>query len=96
MATYIALSTWTDQGIKAVRESPARLDAARGLARKMGCEIKDFYLTVGTADMVVVIEAADDEAMARFALALGSSGSLRTTTLKAFDEDAYRRIIASI
>ena len=54
MARYIMLLNWTDQGIKSVKESPKRLDAARSLAKKMGCEIRDFYMTTGTYDMVTV------------------------------------------
>jgi uncharacterized protein with GYD domain len=96
MAIYISLVNWTDQGIKAVKESPSRLDGARALAKKHGCTMKDFYLTIGAADMVAIIEGPDDESVAKFSLALGSSGSVRTTTMKAFTEDTYRRIIAAL
>ena len=96
MATYISLVNWTDQGIKSVKESPVRLDAAKALARKYGCELRQFFMTMGTTDMVAIIEAPNDEAMAQYGLALGASGALRTTTLKAFPEDAYRKIIAGI
>jgi uncharacterized protein with GYD domain len=40
MATYILLVNWTDQGIKAIKDSPKRLDAGRALAKKFGCEVK--------------------------------------------------------
>jgi uncharacterized protein with GYD domain len=96
MATYISLVNWTDQGIKSIKDSPGRLEGARELARKSGCEMRDFYLTIGAADMVVMIEAPDDESVARFSLALASGGNIRTTTMKAFPEDAYRRIIAGL
>jgi uncharacterized protein with GYD domain len=96
MATYITLVDWTEQGIKGVKDSPKRLDAARALAKKLGCEMKEFYMTIGAHDMVAIIEAPDDEAMAKFALNLGSSGNVRTTTLKAFSEDAYRKIIGAL
>jgi uncharacterized protein with GYD domain len=43
MATYIALMNWTDQGIKSVKESPKRLDAARDLAKKLGCELRTLH-----------------------------------------------------
>jgi uncharacterized protein with GYD domain len=58
--------------------------------------MKDFYMTIGPYDMVAMVEAPDDEAMAKFGLALGSGGNVRTTTLKAFSEDAYRRIIGAL
>jgi uncharacterized protein with GYD domain len=96
MVTYIALVNWTDQGIKNVKQSPQRLDAARALATKLKCKLRDFYLTVGSYDMVCVLEAPDDEAAASFLLALGAGGNTRTTTLKAFAEDSYRKIIAGL
>lgn len=96
MALYISLVNWTDQGIKAVKESPARLDAARSLAKKYGCTMKEFYLTIGAADMVAMLEGPDDESVAKFSLALGAGGSVRTTTMKAFSEDSYRKIIGGL
>jgi len=96
MAKYIALVNWTDQGIKTVKDSPGRLDAARGLAKKLGCEMKEFYMTIGAYDMVAIMDAPDDETMAKFALTLGGGGNVRTTTMKAFPEDAYRKIVAGL
>lgn len=96
MTTYVMLINWTEQGVKSVRESPARLDAARKLLAEMGGSFKEFYLTMGEYDMVVIGEASDDAIMARFALSLGMKGNVRTRTLKAFPEAAYREIINSL
>ena len=96
MATYISLVNWTDQGIRSLKDSPGRVDGARKLAKKYGCEMGDFFMTIGPYDMVVMIEAPDDEAAAKFSLALASGGNIRTTTMKAFKEDAYRKIISGV
>lgn len=96
MGLYIALTSWTEQGIRNVKEAPARVDAARKLAKKYGCELRDFYMTIGAYDMVVTIEAPDDDSMAKFALALGTAGNVRTTTLKAFTEESFRKIIGAL
>jgi uncharacterized protein with GYD domain len=96
MARYIMLTNWTEQGIKNVKESPKRLDAAKALAKKLNGEIVEFYMTTGAHDMVLVLEAPDDEAAAKFALSVGSGGNIRTTTLKAFSEKNYRAIIGSL
>jgi uncharacterized protein with GYD domain len=93
MSTFIMLVNWTDQGIKSVKDSPARLDGARAAARKFGCEITAFYMTMGVSDMVVIAEGPNDEAFAKFSLTMGSGGNIRTTTLKAFSEDTYRKIV---
>ncbi|AEH86925.1 GYD domain-containing protein [Mesorhizobium opportunistum] len=96
MTTYIMLMTWTEQGAKNVRDSPKRLDAARKQLGEMGGSFKSFYLTMGEYDMVAVVEAPDDAVLARFALMLAASGNIRTRTLKAFPEFAYREIITSL
>ncbi len=96
MAKYIILTNWTDQGIKTVKGSPKRLDAAKTMAKKHGCKFEQFFMTIGAHDMVVVIDAPDDEAIAKFVLTLGSAGNVRTTTLKAFPETSYRQIIGSL
>jgi uncharacterized protein with GYD domain len=96
MATYILLLNWTDQGIKSVKDSPKRLDAARKLAKKGGCELQDFYMTIGKHDMIAVLEAPNDEAAAKFVLSVAGGGNIRTTTLKAFREDAYRKVIGAL
>ena len=96
MATYITLASWTDLGIKDVKESPSRLDKFKAAAQKFGCEIKDFYLVSGKYDMILITEAPDDETMAKLALATGSKGMVRTETLRAYPEGAYREIISAL
>jgi uncharacterized protein with GYD domain len=96
MPTYIMLSQWTDHGIRHVTDSPNRLDAARQLCRQHGAEISDFYMTLGPYDMVVVIDAPNDDTFARLAISIAKGGNIRTTTLKAFDEEQYRKIIGSV
>jgi uncharacterized protein with GYD domain len=93
MATYLMLLNWTDQGIRNVKESPKRLDAAKKLAKGLGGEIKSVYMTQGSFDLVLVAELPTDEKLASFVLKLGSMGNVRTTTLKAYSEDEYRKII---
>ncbi len=96
MSTYILLINYTQQGIENVKESPARLDKARDLLQTLGGEVKDFYLTMGSCDVVVVIDAPDDQTVAKFVLAAGSHGNVRTTTLRAFPETEFRTIIESL
>jgi uncharacterized protein with GYD domain len=96
MATYISLIRFTQKGIENIREGPKRLDAARERFRAAGAELKAFYLVNGQYDAVVIAEAPDDETIARLALGIGSLGMVRTETLRAFTEDEYRKIVASI
>ncbi|AGB44772.1 GYD domain-containing protein [Mesorhizobium sp. ESP6-5] len=96
MTTYIMLMNWTEHGAKNVRDSPKRLDAARKQLGEMGGSFKSFYLTMGEFDMVAVVEAPDDAVLARFALMLAAGGNIRSQTMKAFPELAYREIISSL
>ncbi|HXP06502.1 MAG TPA: GYD domain-containing protein [Stellaceae bacterium] len=96
MPTYIALANWTDQGARQVKESPQRVELARKTLTEMGGEFRTLYMTLGEYDLVFVYEAPDDAVAARFTLVLGQLGTVRTRTLKAFPEAAYREIINSL
>jgi uncharacterized protein with GYD domain len=94
MASYIALVNWTDKGIANYGESTNRASAARELAAKYGGTLTNMWWTVGAYDLVVHVEFPDDESMTAYLLALGASGNIRTTTMRAFDEAEMNRIIA--
>ena len=96
MPTYITLIRWTQKGMENVKDSTARLDAAKKAFQGVGGKIKDFYLVTGHYDMVMVSEVPDHETGVKLALAIGSAGAVRTETLHAYPEDKYRQIIASL
>ena len=96
MATYITLGRWTQQGIEKIKESPTRLDAFKQAVKAAGGTVKGFYMVTGQYDIVTIVEAPSDEAVAKAALLLGSKGCVRTETLRAFTEDEYRKVIASL
>jgi uncharacterized protein with GYD domain len=96
MAKYILLTNWTDQGVRNIKDSPKRLDAARKLAESAGCKFGDFYMTMGGYDMVAHLDAPDDATVAKFVLHLAGGGNVRTQTLKAFGEDEYRKILGAL
>ena len=96
MPTSVSFASYTDQGIRNVKDSPKRLDAAKDLAKDLGGELKQFYLTMGAYDIVIVLDLPGDDAAAKFALSLCARGNVRTTTVKAFTEAEYRDIVASL
>ncbi|MGA2638774.1 GYD domain-containing protein [Methylocella sp.] len=96
MSTYILLMNWTDQGIRQVKDSTKRLDAAKKALKDEGGEFKQVFLTMGRYDLIAVYEAPDDAVAARFTMQLGMLGNVSTQTLKAFPETAYRAIVASL
>jgi uncharacterized protein with GYD domain len=95
MATYISLVSFTDQGIRNVKDSPTRFDAFRAMAEKAGASVKGVYYTVGTCDMVTIVEGPDDVVTALL-LKVGSLGNVRSQTLRAFSVDEMRAILGKV
>lgn len=79
-----------------MKESPARLDAAKKAFAKAGVKVLSFYLTTGTHDMVIITEAPNDEVLAKAILSTVSKGGITTQTSRAFTEDEYRALIKSL
>lgn len=96
MPTYITLASFTQKGIENIKEGPARLDAAKKEFEALGARIKEFYMVLGSYDMVVIVEAPNDETVAKLALIIGSQGTSRTLTLRAFPETEYRKIVGEL
>ncbi|HWS98082.1 MAG TPA: GYD domain-containing protein [Candidatus Methylomirabilis sp.] len=96
MGHYVTLIRYTQQGASKIKESPARLDAARKAAENAGGKIHAWFLTMGKYDAVLVSEFPSDEASAKFMLGTAALGNVTTQTMKAFTEDEYRKILASL
>jgi uncharacterized protein with GYD domain len=96
MGTYIALSNFTDQGIRSVKETTKRADAVKEAAKKFGVTMTQIYWTLGKHDLVVVLEAANDESATAFALAIGAAGNVRTQTLRAFTQNEMEGILGKL
>jgi uncharacterized protein with GYD domain len=96
MPTYVVLLKYTPQGMKSIKDSPARLDAAKQTIKKAGGELKAYYLLMGQYDELAIIEAPDDATLAKLLVALGAQGNVSTQSLRAFTEEEYRAIIAGL
>ena len=96
MPHFVTLVRYTAQGISKIKDSPARLDAAKKAAESVGGKITAWYLTMGQYDAVLISEFPNDEACAKFTLSAGALGNISTETLKAFSESEYRKIIGSL
>ena len=93
MPRYVVLVNWTDQGIRNVKHTAERTDHGGEIAEKHGLTLEQAYWTVGAYDMVTVFEAPDDEALSAHLLEIGSLGNVRTTMLRAFDEEEMSGIL---
>jgi uncharacterized protein with GYD domain len=96
MANYIVLANFTDQGIRAVKDTTKRADAVRQAATRFGVTAKEFYWTLGSYDVVAIFDAPDEMSMTALGLALGSQGFVRTQTLRAFTRDETNSLLAKL
>jgi uncharacterized protein with GYD domain len=96
MATFVLLSSYTDQGVKNVRESPTRVDAFKKAVKSAGGEVRGVWLTMGRFDTLCMVSAPDDETMARISLSLCALGNVHTETIRAFGEEEMRQIISKL
>jgi uncharacterized protein with GYD domain len=96
MQTYIALGKFTDQGMRTVRDTVKRADAAKEMAGRFGVKMDDIHWTLGKYDMVVQCSAEDEASVTAFALALCAAGNVRIQTMRAMDRTEMTKVIAKM
>ena len=96
MPMFMCLLNWTEQGIRSIKEAPKRAKAAQELAKKVGVEIKEVYLTSGDSDLLLILDTPNGDNVAKFALAIGSLGSVRTRTARIWPQSEYLKMISEL
>jgi uncharacterized protein with GYD domain len=101
MQTYIILGNYTQEGVSKIKESPARIEAARKAIEAVGGKFLSWHLTMGRYDFVVITEAVITEAPdaktgAAVLLAIGAQGASRTETMLAFTEEEFKEVLAGM
>ncbi len=96
MATYVTLVRYTEQGIRNIKEAPARLEAVKKALKAAGGEVKGFYLAMGKYDAVLISEAPNDETATKVSVSIAMLGNVRTETTRVFDESEFRKLVASL
>jgi len=95
MATYISLVSFTDQGIRSVKESPGRTEAFKALTAKLGVTVKSMYYTLGNHDLVVTVEGSE-EACTTALLKVASMGNVKSQTLRAFTVEEFAKMVGNM
>jgi uncharacterized protein with GYD domain len=93
MATFITTMHFTEQGIKAIRNTCERAAALKATAKKMNVDLKEIYWTLGTFDGVLICEAPGEDAVTAFLVHVGSQGNVRTQTFRAYDAAGMQKIL---
>lgn len=96
MPLYVGLLNWTEQGVKAAKETVKRGDSFRASAEKAGCKVREVLWTMGPYDALAIYEAADDVTASRLAIALGMQGYVRSLTMRAFTKDEMQKIVGGL
>ena len=96
MSTYVLLMNFTEQGIRNIKNAPARIESAVKAIEAAGCKQIAYYAVMGQYDCVAIVEAPGDEVALGLLLKLGSLGNVRTTTLKAFSAEEYKAIVKKL
>ena len=93
MARYVVLIDWTEQGVTNFKDTVDRYEAAQQAFQELGVNFEQIYWTLGSHDIVSVVEAPDDESLAAALLQVAAQGNIRTQTLRAFTQDEMRGVI---
>jgi len=96
MLTFILSLSFTDQGIRTIKDAAKRVKGARDLAKQLGVEVKQVYLTSGESDIVVIADTANGDNIAKYVLALGARGNVRTRTARAWSEAEYLKLVSEL
>jgi len=96
MVKYVSLLKFTEQGVRSVKDTIKRAAAATAEAEKMGIKVTDSFWTMGSYDVILVLDAPDDETMSAFSLKVGSLGNVKTNTMRAFRREEMEKILAKI
>jgi uncharacterized protein with GYD domain len=96
MPAYITLFNWTEQGIRDVKDTARRAQAAREAWEAAGGRFIGIWWTFGQFDGVLVHEAPDDAAASQLLMSTGMKGDVRTTTMRAFGEEEIDSVLAGL
>jgi uncharacterized protein with GYD domain len=96
MPKYIVLWKFTDQGAKDISTLPQRAQSARQAAQQHGVNVLGWYLTMGSYDVVTIVEASDEATVAAGLLAIAKNGNFRSESLRAFDENETEQLIQKL
>jgi uncharacterized protein with GYD domain len=83
MPTYIMLTNLTPEGVQTLKNNPTRVQEVNKEVEQLGVTVKDQWATLGRYDFITVVEAPDDQTMAKVSVELGSRGTMSSQTMPA-------------
>jgi uncharacterized protein with GYD domain len=83
MPTYVMLTNLTPEGVQTLKNNPTRVQEVNKEVEQLGVTVKEQWATLGQYDFVTIIDAPDDQTMAKVSVELGSRGTMSSQTLAA-------------
>jgi len=96
MFTYVGLVSFTDKGLQGVKDTTKRAAAAKEAGKKFGVNMREIFWTMGEYDLVCILEAEDEQALAAFNLALAMQGNVRSQSLRAYTAGEMDKILSKL
>jgi uncharacterized protein with GYD domain len=96
MPLYVGLFNWTEQGIRAVKDTVKRSESLEAAIVKAGCKLRNMVWTMGPYDALAIFEAPDDITASRLTLAMGMQGNTRSLTMRAFTREDMGKIVGGL
>lgn len=96
MPTYVMLFNWTEQGVRAAKDTTKRADAFRAQAEKLGIRLRETLWTMGPYDALALFDAPEDAAASRLAIWMGSLGNVRTLTMRCYTASEMAKLLEGL
>jgi uncharacterized protein with GYD domain len=96
MPTFIILASFTEQGVRNAKDTVKRAEKFKKIAKQAGATVKDVYWTLGTYDVILIVDAPDVATMTSLGLGVGMGGNVRTQTLPAFSAQEMAKVLAKL
>ena len=96
MFTYVGLISFTDQGLHSIKDTTKRAAAAKEAAKKHGVNMREILWTMGEYDMLCILEAEDEHALAAFNLATATQGNIRSRSMRAYSASEMDKILSKL
>ena len=91
MATFVMLTNLTSEGVKTLKNNPARVQEVNKEVEQLGIKVLSQWATLGEYDFVTVVEAPDEKAMAKLSVEMGSRGTVMNETMTAIDAEEFTK-----
>jgi uncharacterized protein with GYD domain len=91
MPTFVMLTNLTSEGVQTLKNNPGRIREVNNEVEQLGVTVKDQWATLGQYDFITIVEAPDDQTMAKVSVELGSRGTMSSQTLVAIPAEEFAK-----